>query len=229
MTLSVRLKKRLEHFTVDLDFSCAPGTLTGIVGPSGAGKTTLIRMIAGLDKPDSGTIDFAGTVWFDSETGQFVPPRKRGLSLVFQEYTLFPHLSVRDNVAFAATDSDRVRTLMDMFEITHLEQKKPGAISGGERQRAAFCQALARDPVLLLLDEPFSALDVGTRRNLRSRLKELKKELSVPVLHVTHDLEEAMYLSDTIMAMECGCVAPDWLQQHMIPVPYPETALQGAR
>ncbi|ADU63619.1 MAG: ATP-binding cassette domain-containing protein [Pseudodesulfovibrio sp.] len=216
MMLCADMTKRLKHFDLELRFSCAPGQITAVVGPSGAGKTTMIRLLAGLERPDSGAITFGGQTWADPDSGVFVPARKRGLSLVFQEYTLFPHLNIRKNVAFAATDMDRVDALMDMFGIRHLAASKPAAISGGERQRAAFCQALAREPVLLLLDEPFSALDVATRRNLRARLKELKGELDIPILHVTHDLEEAVFLGDTVMAVENGQVAPDWLHRQCL-------------
>lgn len=213
MTLTASVYKRLEHFAVDMSFTCESGKLTAVVGPSGAGKTTLIRMIAGLERPDDGTITLGQTVWADTQSKTFLPARKRGLSLVFQDYTLFPHLTVWKNVAFAAKDMDRVDSLMKMFGIRHLADQRPDSISGGERQRAAFCQALAREPVLLLLDEPFSALDVGTRRNLRSRLRELKGELDIPILHVTHDLEEAAYLGDSVMAVESGQIAPDWLDR----------------
>jgi molybdate transport system ATP-binding protein len=213
MMLDVAMTKRLKHFDLDLAFSCAPGELTAVIGPSGAGKTTLVRLLAGLEKPDSGKIAFGEEVWADAEQRVFLPARKRGLSLVFQDYTLFPHLTIRKNVAFAASDEDRVDELMSMFGISHLASCRPSAISGGERQRAAFCQALARNPVLLLLDEPFSALDVANRRNLRSCLKELKSELNIPILHVTHDLDEALFLGDTVMAVESGRIAPDWLKE----------------
>jgi len=216
--LCVDMVKRLKHFDLELRFSCAPGQITTVVGPSGAGKTTMIRLLAGLEQPDFGTIVFGGQPWADTESRVFVPARKRGLSLVFQDYTLFPHLDIRRNVAFAATDMDRVDALMEMFGIRHLAASRPAAISGGERQRAAFCQALARDPVLLLLDEPFSALDVATRRNLRAHLKELKGELGIPILHVTHDLEEAVFLGDEIMAVENGKIAPDWLRRQSVPI-----------
>ncbi|MGE4552638.1 MAG: ATP-binding cassette domain-containing protein [Desulfovibrionaceae bacterium] len=212
-TLSIRIRKRLPMFTLDVDLSCPAGTLTAIVGPSGAGKTTLIRAVAGLERPDQGVIRLGGTVWVDREAGIFVPPQKRGLGLVFQDYTLFPHLTVRKNVAFAATDMRRVDELMEMFGIRHLADARPAHISGGERQRAAFCQALARDPSVLLLDEPFSALDVATRTTLRQELRALKDDLAVPVLHVTHDLGEAQYLGDSVVAVVDGRITPGWLEE----------------
>lgn len=211
MSLRVSLRKRLPHFDLDVSLECPDGSLTAIVGPSGAGKTTLIRSIAGLEKPDSGSIHLGETCWFDRAAGHFIPPHRRGLGLVFQDYTLFPHLTVLKNITFAASDPDRARSLMHDFGILHLADKKPGSISGGERQRAAFCQALARDPVLLLLDEPFSALDVATRRSLRDLLRNLKGDLRIPVLHVTHDLDEAQFLGDDILAVDGGRIAPDWL------------------
>lgn len=214
-TLQVAVRKQLDHYDLDVDFSCEAGSLTAIVGPSGAGKTTLIRIIAGLERPDSGRVCLGDNCWTDTDSGVFVHARKRRLGLVFQEYTLFPHLNVRKNVAFAASDPERVEKLMDLFGILHLADKRPSAISGGERQRAAFCQALAREPVLLLLDEPFSALDAGTRRSLRSELRDLKGELDIPVLHVTHDLEEAEYLGDSILAVDHGRVSPDWFNGQM--------------
>lgn len=215
MSLRISIRKRLPRFDLDVDLGFEPGSLSVIVGPSGAGKTTLIRIIAGLERPDSGVIEFNGSSWVDTGDKTWLPPQKRGLGLVFQEYTLFPHLNVRKNVAFAARRPERVTELLEMFGIRHLEDKKPSVISGGERQRAAFCQALAREPVLLLLDEPFSALDIGTRTTLRKELKDLKGDLGIPILHVTHDLGEAEYLGDRILPVVEGRICPDWLvQQH---------------
>ncbi|WP_320171260.1 ATP-binding cassette domain-containing protein [Maridesulfovibrio sp.] len=213
MTLTLKIRKQLPNFALDVSLACKPGTLTAIVGPSGAGKSTLVRIIAGLDKPDSGFISLKDTVWCDTDSKQFLPPRKRGLGLVFQEYTLFPHLNVRKNVAFAAVDPECVSGLLQKFGISHIAESKPANISGGERQRAAFCQALAREPVLLLLDEPFSALDIATREGLRKELLDLKSELNIPIIHVTHDLEEAFYLADSIFVMENGKPSPQWLER----------------
>lgn len=213
MTLTLNIRKQLPNFMLDVSMSCEPGSLTAIVGPSGAGKSTLVRIIAGLEKPDEGTITLDSSVWNDTDRNHFAPPQKRGLGLVFQEYTLFPHLNVRKNVGFAAVDKSCVQGLLEKFGIAHIAESKPCNISGGERQRAAFCQALAREPVLLLLDEPFSALDIATREGLRKELRDLKNELNIPIIHVTHDLEEAYYLADSIFVIENGCAAPQWLER----------------
>ena len=213
MTLHVNIQKQLEHFRLDVSLSCEPGTITAIVGPSGAGKSTLVRIISGLERPDSGTISFDNTLWNDCATNLHATPQERCLSLVFQEYTLFPHLSVRKNIAFGAVHQNNIQKLLDRFSISHIANRKPGCISGGERQRTAFCQALAREPVLLLLDEPFSALDIATRESLREKLIELKEDLNIPILHITHDLEEAYYLADDIYVMENGHASPQWLEQ----------------
>ncbi|BBD08224.1 ATP-binding cassette domain-containing protein [Desulfovibrio ferrophilus] len=211
MTLCVNIRKQLPQFTLKVSLSCLPGQLTAIVGPSGAGKSTLMRIIAGLERPDRGVVTLGDTVFVDTANDIFLPPQKRGLGLVFQDYPLFPHLSVRNNVGFATKDEQRIDELLDIFGVAHLADKRPGAVSGGERQRVAFCQALARNPVLLLLDEPFSALDVDTRRSLRCELRDLKNSLTVPILHVTHDLEEAAYLADQTIPLERGCLSENWL------------------
>jgi len=221
MPLTMTVRKRLPHFTLEAEVRCEPGTLTALVGPSGAGKTTLMRIAAGLERPDEGRVALGAAVWVDTRAGIFVPPRERGLGFVFQDYPLFPHLTVRANVAIAARRKERVDELLELFGIARLAGKRPGAISGGERQRAAFCQALAREPVLLLLDEPFSALDAATRRSLRQELCGLKATLGVPILHVTHDLEEARELGDAIVAVDEGHLCPEWLERNAGGAPAP--------
>ncbi|WP_319466307.1 ATP-binding cassette domain-containing protein [uncultured Pseudodesulfovibrio sp.] len=217
MTLTVNIAKQLEHYELRTDFSCPAGELTAIVGPSGAGKTTLVRTIAGLEHPDRGTIALGDTLWTDTNTNHCVPTHKRKIGLVFQDYTLFPHMTVRQNITFGAQKPDTADSLMRAFEISHLKNKRPDTISGGERQRTAFCQALAREPDLLLLDEPFSALDVATRKYLCSLLAEMKKDLGIPILHVTHDLNEADRLGDRVIAVEKGRITPDWLTRQQRP------------
>ena len=217
MALIVNIQKRLNHFDLDTRLVCEAGQLTAIVGPSGSGKTTLIRCIAGLEEPDRGTIALHGRFWWDPKAGSFVPTHRRKIGLVFQEYPLFPHMTVRRNIEYGAETPGVADALMETFSIDHLADRRPDAISGGERQRAAFCQALARDPDLLLLDEPFSALDQGTRRFLCATLAELKGRLNIPILHVTHDLREAEMLGDSVVAVEQGRIAPEWLSRQAPP------------
>lgn len=215
MTLAFSIKKQLEHIELDIKLTCEPNTLTAIVGPSGSGKTTLIRMLAGLETPDSGNISCNNANWFSSSPRNVTPPQHRNAGLVFQDYTLFPHLTVEKNIRFAAVDSEQVPELLHSFNIEHIKNKKPHSISGGERQRAALCQTLARRPVTLLLDEPFSALDVTTRHKLQEMLLELKVQLHVPIIHVTHDLEEATLLGDSVVAIEQGKISPTWFASQL--------------
>jgi molybdate transport system ATP-binding protein len=147
-------------------------------------------MLAGLVTPDEGRVVYRGRVFFDSSRGVNLPPQKRKLGYVFQDYSLFPHLTLHGNAAFAARDRGEVDALMDFFGLTELRDRKPHQVSGGERQRCAVCQALARDPQLLLLDEPFSALDVVTRRILRNELKKITEKRTFPVVYVTHDVRK---------------------------------------
>jgi molybdate transport system ATP-binding protein len=211
MGLHVHLRKRLPNFDLRLDLSCPRGSVTAIVGPSGAGKSTLIRLIAGLDRPDWGRVELNGKVLFDQAAGIDLPTRTRRIGMVFQDYPLFGHLNVAKNVGFSCADPARVDALLTRFGIQHLARRKPAAISGGERQRAAMCQALARDPAVLLLDEPFSALDAPTRADLRRELPRQAKALDIPVLLVTHDLREAAELGDAIVPVADGRHAPEWL------------------
>lgn len=197
--LEGRIVKKRGHFSVNICFKCQPGEILALTGPSGAGKTTVIRAVAGLEKPDKGKITSGQTTWFDSEKNIHVPTRQREVGYVFQEHTLFPHLTVEKNIAYSCRDKEYVRNLMDAMGIRHLAKRKPHLISGGERQRTAFAQALASEPQVLLLDEPFSALDTATRNKLRRELKNLKNRLSIPVILVTHDQQEAEYLGDTIV------------------------------
>ena len=216
MGLDVRIKKRLKDFELNIAFSCENGRLLAIVGPSGAGKTITIRTLAGLHRPDRGLITCNDETWADTEHNIHVPARKRGIGYVFQDYTLFPHVSVYKNVAFAAKDKQRVDDLLRLFDIWHIRDSKPDKISGGECQRCPICQALARSPRVLLLDEPFSSLDALTRRKLREMLKALKKEIHIPIIHVTHDIREALFLADDILPVVQGGMESKWLLQFML-------------
>jgi len=215
VALEVDIIKRLPEFDLEISFTCKKGQLSVFVGPSGAGKTTLIRIIAGLERPDQGRIAYDGEIWVDTEQGIFLTPQRRRLGYVFQEYTLFPHLNVYKNVAFAAQDEEEIERLLRQFGIRHLKDSMPDKISGGERQRCAICQNLARRPRVLLLDEPFSALDFPIRKKLRQELKTLKKGLSFPTVYVTHDLTEALFLGDHVSPIVDGKIVPRWLEDQL--------------
>jgi molybdate transport system ATP-binding protein len=173
-----------------------------LVGPSGAGKTTVLRAIAGLVRPRSGRIAAGDETWFDGVTGVHLPPEQRRVGLVFQDYALFPHMTVRQNVEYARRHA--ADEYLDRLAIRHLEGARPGELSGGERQRVALARALARDPAVLLLDEPLSALDPHTKADVRSELQELLADLSIPTLLVTHDFDDAAALADRVGVLVDG-------------------------
>ena len=194
-SLSVSLDHGLRTFRLAVKLGVGAETVA-LVGPSGAGKSSVLRAIAGLLRPERGRVVCGAATWLDTAAGVDLPPERRSVGLVFQEYALFPHLDVRRNVAFGGRD--RADELLERFRISHLAAAHPGAISGGERQRVALARALARDPSVLLLDEPLSALDAHTRRVVRGELAELLTELRLPTLLVTHDFEDAAALAGRI-------------------------------
>lgn len=212
MSLRVCIKKKLNYFNLDITFSCPDEELLAMIGPSGSGKTTVIRIIAGLEMPDEGHISYGNEVWFDSAQKINISPQKRRLGYVFQDYTLFPHLTLRKNASFATRDQKRADALLEQFGIGHLRDRKPTGVSGGERQRCAICQTLARNPRVLLMDEPFSALDFLTRRKLRQEIKLLRTEITLPIIYVTHDIREAFALADKILPVVDGKVEKDWIK-----------------
>ena len=195
MALDVRIAHPLRAFRLDVELTAAPGTLA-LVGPSGAGKTSVLRVVAGLLRPQAGRVSLGAETWLDTDRGVDVPPERRRVGLVFQDYALFPHLSVRANVAYGGRA--RVDELLERFGITALADARPPTLSGGERQRVALARALARDPAVLLLDEPLAALDAYTRARVRAELRELFAELALPTVVVTHDFEDAAALADRV-------------------------------
>ncbi len=207
--LDIRLRKRLENFTLELELAAPPG-ITALFGPSGAGKSMTLACIAGLNRPDAGRIAFNGSVLFDSEQHIDLPPQRRAVGYVMQDYLLFPHLSVAQNIAFGLTglaqsEKDRLVTeALQRVELAGFEQRRPAELSGGQQQRVALARALVTRPRLLLLDEPFSALDGPTRALLRRDLLRLRTELDIPALFVTHDLAEAYLLADQMAVIEAG-------------------------
>lgn len=190
----------------------AGGPVTVLFGPSGAGKTTVLRALAGLDRPDAGLVRFDGEVWFDAAAGLFVPPQRRGVGVVFQDHALFPHLTVAQNVGYGLAAlprgerEARVRELAARLRVKDLLARRPREISGGEAQRVALARALAPRPRLLLLDEPLSALDAPTRDALRGELRELLVAAAVPAVLVTHDRAEALALGDRMVVLAAGAV-----------------------
>ena len=192
--LRVDLARPLRSFPLELALEVGEEPLA-LVGPSGAGKTTLLHAIAGLVRPERGRVS-ARETWFDSEQGIDLPPERRSVGLVFQDYALFPHLSVRDNVRFGAHGP--VEESLERLEIRNLAEERPQTLSGGERQRVALARALAREPSVLLLDEPLAALDASTRVQVRSYLRSLLRELGLPALLVMHDYADAVALAPRV-------------------------------
>ncbi|KAB7512849.1 ATP-binding cassette domain-containing protein [Halosegnis rubeus] len=187
-----------------LDLTVRDGELLTLLGPSGCGKTTTLRMIAGLEAPSDGTIRVGGTTVADG--GDFTKPEDRDVGLVFQEFALFPHLSVAENIAFGLAESDpeRVQSLLDLVGLSEYGDRSPTDLSGGERQRVALARSLAPEPDVLLLDEPFSNLDVRLRVEMREEVRRILKETGVTAVSVTHDQEEAMSISDRVAVMYEG-------------------------
>ena len=195
---------------LDADLSCGRGEVLALVGPSGSGKSTLLRCIAGLHTPMEGRIACDGEAWFDAGSRVNLSTARRRIGMVFQHYALFPHLSALENVREGMDDPggpgsrERGRELLRKVHLDGLEMRKPHQLSGGQQQRVAVARALARDPQALLLDEPFSAVDRSTREKLYGELAELRRELKMPVVLVTHDLEEAAMLADRVSILSRG-------------------------
>jgi ABC-type sulfate/molybdate transport systems ATPase subunit len=213
MALDVSFDHPLRSFRAAVDLTVEPGETFALVGPSGAGKTTVLRVVAGLLRPRAGRVALDDDVWLDTGAGVCLDPDRRSVGLVFQEYALFPHLSVEANVRFGGRG--RASELMERFRIAHLAAARPAELSGGERQRVALARALSRDPAVLLLDEPMAALDAHTRAGVRAELQELLRGLGLPTILVTHDFEDAAALADSVGVIAEGRLlqigAPDEL------------------
>lgn len=195
------------------DLVIASGKFTTLLGPSGCGKTTLLRMIAGLETPDQGELRIANDILYSSAQRKNVPPHRRGFGMVFQEFALWPHLTVFENVAFSLRASGqkkdiqaRVLTALEQVRLQGMEQRYPHQLSGGQQQRVAFARAIVMQPRLILFDEPLSALDAILRDEMRTELMNLVQQLGVTALYVTHDQTEAMAMSDEIIVMQSGSI-----------------------
>lgn len=213
-----------QPIPLSVQLECRAGELLALVGPSGSGKTTILRAIAGLYKPDNGHIICQGESWQNSAQQIFLPAHQRHVGLVFQHYALFPHMTVLNNIQQALTDMPKplrrsqALELLKKVHLEGLELRFPKTLSGGQQQRVAVARALARSPKVLLLDEPFSAVDQVTRRKLYRELLDLRKKHAMPMILVTHDLEESTLLADRIALLHKGDVlqtgTPEFVSAH---------------
>jgi molybdate transport system ATP-binding protein len=212
MGLQVRLQKKANGFALDIEWQIG-NELAVLFGFSGAGKSMTLQLIAGLMKPDKGHVSLDDIVYFDSSTGTDLPPQERPFGYVFQDLAIFPHMTVLQNILYGAANLprkeklDRAHEMIGVFKLTEYEDRYPHEISGGQKQRVAFARALIRRPKMLLLDEPFSALDRPLRLEMRRFLREVRDNFSIPALLVTHDFEEAVAISDKIIIYEHGRIA----------------------
>ena len=205
MTLEVMARAEAP-IPLDVSFKVAPGALLALVGHSGSGKTTLLRAIAGLWVPTQARVAVDGAAWLDTGAQVNLPPHQRRVGLVFQNYALFPHMSAAQNVmaAMERTDAGEAARLLDLVNLQGLGDRLPAQLSGGQQQRVALARALARRPQALLLDEPFSAVDRATREKLHAEIIALRAYLKMPVVLVTHDVNEAQLLADRMLVLEKG-------------------------
>jgi molybdate transport system ATP-binding protein len=224
--LKVSARKKLRDFSIDVDI-CIESNVAVMLGPSGHGKTTVLNMIAGITRPDDGKISIGNTLFFDSSKGISVGMEKRNIGFVFQDYALFPHLSVFENVAYGlkargspvAEIQLRVMRELERLAISNLKNEVPARLSAGQRQRVALARALVIDPCLLLMDEPLSALDMQLRSRVRSELKELLHKLEIPTIIVTHDVLDAVGLGGTVMVLEHGRIAQHGSYEDLLAAP----------
>ena len=226
LDISKTMRSGQREFNLQLKYASSGNRLV-ILGPSGSGKSLLLQMIAGLLTPDSGYLKLAGRTLFDQQQRINLTPQQRQLAFVFQNYALFPHLNVRQNIAFGLRrgvfnprpniSNKIVDYWLDNFGLTAVQQQKPHELSGGQRQRTALARALISEPRALLLDEPFSALDPDLRIHMRKELRELQERLAVPLILITHDVEDVKAFSDETLCLKDGRI--DVLRQHTIELP----------
>lgn len=234
--LSFRAQKRYRgetNFALDVEFSAASG-FTILFGASGAGKSTLLDCIAGLVRPDAGSIRVGPTVFFDSQSGADLPVSRRKVGYVFQDLALFPHLTVEANVRYglhrqAPTERERgVASILDAFRIPDLRKRRPREISGGERQRVALARSLVTDPCILLLDEPLAALDAATKSRILDDLRAWNEAHRIPILYVTHSREEVFALGNRVIILEHGRILAQGSPHEVMGAPRQETIAQLA-
>jgi len=199
-----------EGFNINVDFELAEGDFLCLFGESGSGKTTILRMLAGLTNPDSGVIEVSGDEWFNGAQNKKLPAQKRNVGMVFQDDSLFPNMTVLENILFAAEEKNRNTLIDELIEISQIEEflhRNPSTLSGGQKQRVSLVRTLVRRPKLLLLDEPLSALDPAMRQILQNLLLELHQKLELTIVMVSHDLPEIFRLSTKVLELKDGEVS----------------------
>lgn len=206
---------------LQIAFSVQPSSIVAMMGPSGAGKTSILKMIAGLMSPDEGYIEVGEEKWFDSKQKINKLPQKRGIGFVFQEYTLFPNMTVRENLIYALRhkqDRDMIDEVLSIMSMQNLQQQKPTSLSGGQQQRVALARAIVRRPQLLLLDEPFAALDKSMRLKLQEDLIHLHERYNTTTLLVSHDILEVARMADQVILMHNGRIEQEGAPEKLLPM-----------
>lgn len=211
--IDVKINKKLVsacgEMALNVGFSIDKGSFTALTGVSGSGKTTLLRCIAGLSDADSGFIRCGGEVWLDTSKKKKLPVRKRGIGFVFQDYALFPNMTLRRNIFYACNDIKKTDALIGMAELDGVADLYPEKLSSGQKQRCALLRAVSREPELLLLDEPFSALDADTKRLFHAELVKWREIFGFTVIMVSHDRAEVVRLAERVLTLKRGIIESD--------------------
>lgn len=221
LSVRKRLFSSIGHMSLDVSFTIKPGRLVTLYGPSGAGKTTLLKMLAGLVEPDDGIIRVGDQAWYDATVGTNVRPQDRNVGLVFQDYALFPNMTVRGNLEYALKKNQSatiIDQLLDLMELSSLEDKRPAVLSGGQQQRVALARAIVRQPKILLLDEPMSALDTTLRLKLQDYILSVHRQYNLTTILVSHDLIEVVRLSNYVYVMDNGKIVNEGSPASVLPI-----------
>jgi len=221
LNISKKLSGANGELNLQFNTKILPREFVTIYGPSGAGKTSVIRMLAGLLEPDGGHIEVDDNIWFDKEKKINVKPQLRNIGIIFQEYSLFPNMTVRGNLEFALEKNQSKKIVNELLRLTELEQlhdKKPGLLSGGQKQRVALARALIRKPKLLLLDEPLSALDTEMQVKLQDYILQVHQQFNLTTILVSHDLNEVIKMSKRVLVLEEGQIKKDGLPLDVLPL-----------
>lgn len=223
--IEVAVKKKLfaakGDMHLNVTFKIKPGELVTLYGPSGAGKTTILRMLCGLAVPDEGAISVAGETWFDSARRINLKPQVRNVGIVFQDYALFPNMTVKENLVYAVKKNQSlsiVDELLELMELSNLSDKKPSLLSGGQQQRVALARAIVRQPKILLLDEPMSALDTALRLKIQEYILKVHKQFNLTTILVSHDILEVITLSQRVYLIEHGEIVNEGPPTALLPM-----------